>query len=100
MADFSAVEARTARAVIRHLSNRTCVVGGISLPVIYDESNVVQEVGGILIESTGPRFVAVTADLPAPITGAAVIMPDTSAYKVRDHQPGGTGTSLCLLHKD
>lgn len=99
MADFSAIEARTARAVVRRLTNRMVTIGAASVPVIYDDGNVAQDVGGLVIESTGPRFVAVTDDLPSPITGSTVTMPDASTYTVRDHQPSGTGTSLCLLHR-
>lgn len=99
MADFSAVQLRTARAVVYRLSNRMVTIGAANVPVIYDDGPVPQDVGGIVIESTGPRFVAYSPDLPSPITGSTVTMPDASTYQVRDHQPSGTGTSLCLLHR-
>lgn len=98
MADFSAVEARTARAVIRALSNRQARIGTLPLPVIYDDGHVMQSVGGMLVESTGPRFTAVTMDIPTPITGQTVFI-DEMPYRIREHQPNGTGTSLCMLHK-
>ena len=98
MSDFSAVEARTARAVLRRLTNRQAVIGAATVSVIFDDGFITQDVGGLPLESTGPRFTALTSDLPTPILGQPVTI-SANNYKVREHHPDGTGISLCLLHK-
>lgn len=94
--DFADVEARQARAIIRHLANRTAVVGGVNTRVIYDDKDVEQQVGDLVITATGPRFAALTTELPAAPAGVAVVI-DGSNYLIRDAQPDGAGITRCML---
>lgn len=94
--DFAVAEARQARAIIKNLANRTALVGGVATRVIYDAKDVQQQIGDLLVTATGPRFSALTADLPASPSGTAVVIDGTN-YLIRDTQPDGAGLTVCLL---
>ena len=98
MRDFSLVEKRTARAVLRHLNNRAVIaVGGITLANggIFDA----QYTDVLDIDTVGPAVKVYTADVTHAAYNMAVVLNGTEAYKVAQIQPDGTGLTVLRLHK-
>ena len=98
MRDFSLVEKRTARAVLRHLSNRAVIaVGGITLSNggIFDA----QYVDVLDVDTVGPALKAYSADVTHATQNMAVLINGVDAYKVIQIQPDGTGLTVLRLHK-
>lgn len=98
MRDFSAVENRTARAVLRHLNNRAIIaVGGITLANggIFDA----QYVDVLNVDTVGPAVKAYSPDVAHAAYNMAVLVNGVEAYKVAKIEPDGTGLTVLRLHK-
>jgi hypothetical protein len=77
-------------------------LGGAPVRGIYDGPGATASLGGMAAVATDPQYQLPTAQVPASSYGATlVILTGLGAgnYKVREHQPDGTGMSLLLLTK-
>lgn len=93
---FSALEARTNRAVLRRLANAMAVVGADEFPVIFD-ADAVELVDG-MADASGPRVTALATDVAALQYGSAITVGGT-AYSVARARPDGEGWTALQLRK-
>jgi hypothetical protein len=94
-APFAALEARTASAVLRRLSNADATLpGGVVVPVVFDAPHA-DALGG-LMESSKPTVLGRTADLSA-IDHDAELSIDGNVWRVVGVQPDGTGMTRLML---
>lgn len=92
-ARFAAIEARTASAVVAHLSNADALLDGVAVQGIFD-SAYLQAFDGVAGSSTG---FTLASSLTGATTTASLLVVAGSTYRVRSVQPDGTGVSLLLL---
>lgn len=74
----------------------TATVGGASVQVIFDNANQGTRVGLLGMAGTQPAITCKTADLTADPVGLTAVVGGV-AYTITQHEPDGTGISLCLL---
>lgn len=74
----------------------TATVGGAAVQVIFDNASQPTSVGVLGMAGTQPAITLQTASLPADPVGLAVQVAG-NAYTIAQHDPDGTGISLCLL---
>jgi hypothetical protein len=74
----------------------TATVGGASVQVIFDNASQGTRVGLLGMAGTQPAITCKTADLAADPVGLAAVVGGV-AYTITQHEPDGTGISLCLL---
>lgn len=74
----------------------TATVGGASVQVIFDNASEGTRVGLLGMAGTQPAITCKTADLAADPVGLAAVVGGV-AYTITQHEPDGTGISLCLL---
>jgi hypothetical protein len=74
----------------------TATVGGASVQVIFDNASQGTRVGLLGMAGTQPAITCKTADLAADPVGLAAVVGGTN-YTITQHEPDGTGISLCLL---
>lgn len=98
---FAALEARTARAVLRHAANAQATATTrhgevVQFQVIFDNGYAAQ-LGG-LADATGPTALTSSADVADLVQGSAVDI-GAETWAVADMQPDGTGMTTLLLRK-
>lgn len=71
-------------------------VGGQAVQVIFDNASQGTSVGVLGMAGTQPAITIKTADLAADPVGAVAVVNGTS-YTITQHEPDGTGMSVCLL---
>ena len=69
----------------------------VTFDAIFDNGNVEQSVGGLLIEATGPQLTLATSDVPAAYKAGTYTI-NGSNYTAVEHKPDGTGLSVISLH--
>lgn len=69
----------------------------VTFDAIFDNGNVDQSVGGLLIEATGPQLTLATSDVPAAYKAGTYTI-NGSNYTAVEHKPDGTGLSVISLH--
>ena len=74
----------------------SATVGGVVVPVIFDNSYALGSVGLLGMASAQPSITLPTASVPASPNGAVVVVGAVS-YLVAGHEPDGTGISRLLL---
>lgn len=74
----------------------TATVGGASVQVIFDNASQGTRVGLLGMAGQQPAITCKTADLAADPVGLAAVVGSTT-YTITQHEPDGTGISLCLL---
>jgi hypothetical protein len=74
----------------------TATVGGADVQVIFDNASQGTQVGILGMAGTQPAITCKTADLAADPVGLAAVVGGTT-YTITQHDPDGTGISLCLL---
>ena len=74
----------------------TATVDGQSMRVIFDNAAQGTRVGLLGMAGTQPAITCKTADLAADPVGLAAEVGGV-AYTITQHDPDGTGISLCLL---
>lgn len=103
MADFAALEDRTARATIRHLSNASIELVDLqpsAIPCILDDDHVAV----LGMEASAPQLVALSHQV-AELRHQSLIMvrrnraADGVFFRVAGHEPGGTGQTRILLER-
>lgn len=98
MARFQDLESRVNSACIKHLANATATIGAASVDVIFDNAHAGQQIGTLMIEATGPIITCKTTDLPTTPRNTPITVRSVN-YLITEHQPDGTGMSVCLLQK-
>ena len=68
----------------------------VTFNAIFDNGNVEQSVGGLLIEATGPQLTRATSDVPAAYKAGTYTI-NGSNYTAVEHKPDGTGLSVISL---
>ena len=97
---FAAIEARTARAVLRHAANAQATATirfgeQIQFPVIFD--NGYQAMGALPeMAAAQPSAMALQSDLMEVPVGTRLEIND-ARYTVAEIQPDGTGMAIVLL---
>lgn len=74
----------------------TATVGGASVQVIFDNASQPTGVGILGMAGTQPVITLKTADLPADPVGLAAQVGGV-AYTITQHDPNGTGISVCQM---
>ena len=95
---FADIESAINTACTAVFANCTATMNGQPITGVFDSGPVFQSVGGIALESTGPQFRCLTADIPAPPNHRAITI-NGAAYTVTKPEPDGTGMSTLQLHK-
>ncbi len=100
---FAALEHQANAAVMATLTNALASIGGAApIPVIFDNDYVLAEVGATGMAATAPAITVPTASVPSPHRGVAVSVQSnggTSAWRIAEHHPDGTGLSVLLLER-
>ena len=97
---FARLEQRTHRAGVTHLANATALVGGVQVPVIYDQPHTGVNMG--LAEACQPEFTAQTTDVDSLRNGERLIVQQGQqqhSYRVASTEPDGTGMTRVILEQ-
>lgn len=105
MANFAALEARTAVAISRHLNNAAALLldTGAQVPVVFDNDS--QAGLGGAFETSQPSALGTTADLHGLAHGSRLMLPRAPGVPGLDQwvvvgiQPDGTGMTRLLLER-
>lgn len=105
MANFAALEARTAAAISRHLNNATALLldTGDEVPVVFDNDS--QSGLGGAFETSQPSALGTTAALQCLAHGSRLMLPKApglpgyDTWAVVGIQPDGTGMTRLLLER-
>lgn len=98
---FAAIEARTARAALRHVANAQATATTrygevVQFQVIFDNGYAAQLNG--LADGTQPTALARSVDVVDLVQGCAITVAGAD-WTVTDPQPDGTGMTLLTLRK-
>lgn len=97
-ARFAALEARVNRAVFSHLGNTAPTLAGVAIAgAIFDAEYQLQDLASGIM-SSAPVLTLASADVPANVVGASVVV-GAVVYKVVEPMPDGTGITLLRLRK-
>ncbi len=103
MADFAALEDRTARATIRHLSNASIELVDLqpsAIPCILDDDHVTV----LGMEASAPQLVALSHQV-ADIRHQSLLQvrrhraADAATFRAVGHEPNGTGKTRIVLER-
>jgi len=93
---FALLEARTAAAAFRRLSNCAASIENVAVDAIFANGYAAGQVGALGMASSQPALALPTVQVPANPVGLCVTV-DGQAYLIADARNDGTGETHLLL---
>ena len=97
---FALLEARTAAAAFRRLSNCAASIetdhGDVRVDALFASGYAAGQVGALGMASSQPALALPSAQVPPNPVGRRVVV-DGQAYLIAEARPDGTGQTLLLL---
>lgn len=100
---FAAAQSRVNEAVQARLANALAsLAGGPAIPVLFEAEYQTADGGEFGLAASRPAITLPTAQVPSPATGVSLDLQTatgTSAWRIAEHHPDGTGLSTLLIER-